>query len=53
LALIITVLRDGPIIGKTNGVGSEKVVRSGHSTQSYPETIEEARRILRQHIEAQ
>ena len=28
-----------------DGVVSEKVVRSGHSTQSHPETIEEVRRI--------
>ena len=32
------------------GVESEKVVRSGHSTQGHPETIEEVRRILREHI---
>ena len=31
------------------GVESEKVVRSDHSTQSNPETIEEVRRILLQH----
>lgn len=57
---IIAVLGDGPVAGKTDGVvayesahidgvASEKVVRSGHSTQSHPETIEEVRRILRQH----
>jgi len=58
---IIAVLGEGPITGKTDGVvayesahiegvASEKVVRSGHSTQSHPETIEEMRRILREHI---
>src|SRR3972149_179877 len=58
---IIAVLGEGPVIGKTDGivayesahiegVESEKVVRSGHSTQSHPETIEEVRRILREHI---
>ena len=61
---IIAVLGDGPITGKTDGVvaydsahidgvASEVVVRSGHSTQGHPETIEEMRRILREHIEAQ
>jgi pimeloyl-ACP methyl ester carboxylesterase len=33
------------------GAASELVVRSGHSTQSRPETIEEVRRILHQHLE--
>jgi triacylglycerol esterase/lipase EstA (alpha/beta hydrolase family) len=58
---IIAVLGEGPITGKTDGVvayesahidgvASEKVVRSGHSTQSHPETIMEMRRILREHI---
>jgi hypothetical protein len=58
---IIAVLGDGPITGKTDGVvayesahidgvASEKVVRSGHSTQSHPETIEDVPRILREHI---
>ncbi len=58
---IIAVLGDGPITGKTDGVvayesahiegvESEKVVRSGHSTQGHPETIEEVRRILREHL---
>lgn len=32
-----------------SGVESEKVVRSSHSTQSHPETIEEVRRILLLH----
>jgi pimeloyl-ACP methyl ester carboxylesterase len=59
---IIAVLGEGPITGKTDGVvayesahiegvESEKVVRSGHSTQGHPETIEEVRRILREHID--
>ena len=58
---IIAVLTDGPITGKTDGVvsyesahldgvESEKIVRSDHSTQSHPDTIEEVRRILREHI---
>ncbi len=58
---IIAVLGEGPITGKTDGVvvyesahiegvASEKIVRSGHSTQGHPETIEEVRRILREHI---
>jgi triacylglycerol esterase/lipase EstA (alpha/beta hydrolase family) len=58
---IIAVLGERPITGKTDGVvayesahidgvASEKVVRSGHSTQSHPETIMEMRRILREHI---
>jgi hypothetical protein len=32
-----------------DGVESELVVRSGHSTQSTPQTIEEVRRILYEH----
>jgi hypothetical protein len=32
-----------------DGVESELVVRSGHSTQATPETIEEVRRILYEH----
>jgi hypothetical protein len=58
---IIAVLGDGPVTGKTDGVVayesaqidgvvSEKVVRSGHSTQGHPETIEEVRRILRERV---
>jgi hypothetical protein len=50
---IIAVLGDGPITGKTyrlvayesahiDGVASEKV-RSGHSTQGHPDTVEEVR----------
>jgi pimeloyl-ACP methyl ester carboxylesterase len=61
---IIAVFGEGPITGKTDGmvayesahiegVESEKIVRSGHSTQGHPETIEEVRRILREHIGAQ
>lgn len=29
-----------------DGVVSEKMVRSGHSTQGHPETIQEVKRIL-------
>ena len=58
---IIAVLGDGPITGKTDGVvayesahlegvASELVVHSGHSTQGYPPTIAEVGRILREHI---
>jgi hypothetical protein len=61
---IISVLGDGPVMGKTDGVvayesahidgvESEKIVRSSHSTQGEPETINEVRRILREHIGAQ
>jgi pimeloyl-ACP methyl ester carboxylesterase len=59
---IIAVLGEGPVSGKTDGVvayesahldgvASEKVVRSGHSTQGDPETILEVRRILREHVD--
>lgn len=44
---------DGVVAYKSahiDGVQSEKVVRSGHSTQSNPETIEEVRRILMLHL---
>ncbi len=34
-----------------DGVASEVIVRSGHSTQSFPPTIEEVRRILLLHAE--
>jgi hypothetical protein len=55
---IIAVRGVGPPNGQTDGVvayesahlggvASEKIVRSGHSTQGTPETIEEVRRILR------
>jgi hypothetical protein len=58
---IIAVLGDGPVSGKTDGVvayesahtdgvASEIVVRSAHSTQSHPETIEEVKRILREDL---
>ncbi len=58
---IIAVLGKGPLSGRTDGVvsydsahiegvESEKIVRSAHSTQSHPETIEEVRRILRKHV---
>ena len=58
---IISVLGSGPVTGKTDGVvtyesahlegvASEKIVRSSHSTQGEPETILEVRRILREHI---
>jgi pimeloyl-ACP methyl ester carboxylesterase len=58
---IIAVLGDGPVTGKTDGVvayesahidgvASEIVVRSPHSTQSHPETIEEVKRILVEHL---
>jgi hypothetical protein len=54
---IIAVRGPGPPNGQTDGVvayesahldgvASEKIVRSGHSTQGTPETIEEVRRIL-------
>ncbi len=60
---IIAVLGDGPYeegsdgvvefqSARLDGVASEYVVRSGHSTQSHPLTIREVRRILRQHAEA-
>ena len=32
-----------------DGVASEKIVRSGHSTQGNPETIQEVKRILLAH----
>ena len=34
-----------------DGVASEKIVQSGHSTQSHPNTIEEVRRILLEHLD--
>ena len=61
---IIAVKGDGPPwAGKNDGVvaydsahmedvASELVVRSGHSTQGEPATIEEVRRILLEHVEA-
>ena len=58
---IIAVQGGPPYLGKTDGVvayesahidgvESELVVNSGHSTQSNPDTILEIRRILREHI---
>ena len=58
---IIAVRGEGPLSGRTDGVvsydsahiegvESEKIVQSSHSTQSHPETIEEVRRILRKHV---
>jgi pimeloyl-ACP methyl ester carboxylesterase len=49
----ITSGNDGVVAYKSahlEGVASEKVVRSSHSTQSEPETIREMRRILREHV---
>lgn len=36
-----------------DGVASELIVRSGHSTQAVPETIEEVRRLLYAHLKGQ
>ncbi|HEX2929596.1 MAG TPA: alpha/beta fold hydrolase, partial [Candidatus Binatia bacterium] len=58
---IIAVQGGPPFIGKTDGVvayesahidgvESEAVINSGHSTQSHPDTTIEVRRILREHI---
>ncbi|HRI18961.1 MAG TPA: alpha/beta fold hydrolase [Burkholderiaceae bacterium] len=60
---IIPVATSGPIAegddgvveyksAHLDGVASELVVRSGHSTQSEPATIEEVRRILHEHLRA-
>ncbi len=49
----ITGLGDGVVMYKSahlEGVGTEKVVQSGHSTQAVPETNEEVRRILREQV---
>ena len=57
---IIAVKGDGPVedgndgvveykSAHIDGVESELVVRSGHSTQATPQTIEEVRRILYEH----
>jgi hypothetical protein len=54
---IIPVQGDGPpedgddgvvkyLSARIEGVASEKIVRSGHSTQGHPETIQEVKRIL-------
>jgi hypothetical protein len=43
---------DGVVMYKSahiDGVASEKVVRSSHSTQGHPETIQEIKRILMVH----
>ena len=58
---IIAVRGEGPITSGNDGVvayesahldgvASETVVRSSHSTQSEPDTIQEVRRILRAHV---
>ncbi len=55
---IVAVLGDGPLTSLTdgvvrydsahlNGIGSEKVVRSSHSTRALSDTIEVVHRILR------
>ena len=49
----ISSLGDGVVLYQSahlEGVASEKVVRSSHSTQGEPGTIEEVRRILREHL---
>jgi pimeloyl-ACP methyl ester carboxylesterase len=49
----ISSLGDGVVMYESahlEGVASEKIVRSDHSTQGEPATIEEVRRILREHI---
>lgn len=61
---IVAVQGDGPpeegddgVVKYTSahidGVASELIVRSGHSTQATPETIEEVRRLLYAHLEGQ
>jgi hypothetical protein len=58
---IVAVLGEGPLAGlgdgvvrydsaHLEGVESEKVVHSSHSTQGEPATIEEVRRILREQV---
>jgi triacylglycerol esterase/lipase EstA (alpha/beta hydrolase family) len=50
---LITAGNDGVVAYESahlDGVASEKVVHSSHSTQSEPETIQEVRRILRAHV---
>jgi hypothetical protein len=60
---IIAVKRVGALLGQTDGVVayesahidgvvSERIVHSTHSTQNHPDTIEEMRRILREHLTA-
>jgi triacylglycerol esterase/lipase EstA (alpha/beta hydrolase family) len=49
----VAALNDGVVAYESahiDGVESELVVRSSHSTQGQPETIEEVRRILREHL---
>jgi pimeloyl-ACP methyl ester carboxylesterase len=57
---IVAVDSDGPLAeggdgvvkylsAHIDGVASEKIVRSGHSTQGHPETIQEVKRILIEH----
>jgi hypothetical protein len=59
---IIAVEGDGPpeegddgvvkfTSARIDGVASEKVVRSGHSTQGHPETIQEIKRIVFERVE--
>jgi hypothetical protein len=61
---IVAVLGEGPLSSQTDGVvrydsahldgvGTEKIVRSSHSTQGEPATIEEVRRILREVVTGQ
>ncbi len=61
---IIAAQGEGPITSRTDGVvayesahldgvASEKIVLSGHSTQSESDTIQEVRRILREHVAGQ
>ena len=58
---IVAVLGEGPLSSQTDGVvnydsahldgvGTEKIVHSSHSTQAEPDTIEEVRRILREQV---
>ena len=47
-------LKDGVVAYESahlDGVASEKIVRSSHSTQGHPETILEIERILREHVQ--
>jgi len=49
-------LNDGVVAYRSahlDGVESEKIVQSSHSLQSNPATIQEVRRILREHVDAQ
>jgi hypothetical protein len=60
---IIAVKRSGPLARQSDGVvryesahidgvESEKIVRSSHSAQGHPDTINEVRRILLEHLRA-